>query len=104
MIFLRIVSKNEGVIAKIAETLLKNQLIIDVNIKRKMERLTLVEGKLKSGTISLLTAKTKSLLFNNIDDQIREIYPSEELEIYALPIVHMDWEDAKHLREDIKPI
>jgi len=104
MIFLRISSSNESVIEQITELLLKERLVIDANIKRNIERLILSDDKLYSERTTLMTSKTKGLLFPQIDELIRARFPDETLEIYSLPIVHMDWDDAKHLREEIKEV
>ncbi len=104
MIFLRISSSNEANIEQIAEQLLSERLVIDVNIKRNIERLRLDKGKLVSERTTLLTSKTKGLLFNQIDELIRTHFPEETMEIYSLPIIHMDWEDAKHLKEEIQEV
>jgi uncharacterized protein involved in tolerance to divalent cations len=104
MIFLRISSYNEAVIEQIAELLLKERLVIDVNIKRNIERLVLSDGALRSITTTLMTSKTKGLLFSQIDERIRAQFPNETMELYSLPIIHMDWEDAKHLKEDIQEV
>lgn len=104
MIFLRISSQNETLIEQIAKLLLKEHLVIDVNIKRNIERLMLSDDKLFGERTTLLTSKTKALLFSQIDELIRAKFPKEKMEIYALPIVYMDWEDAKHLRETIQVV
>ncbi len=101
MIFLRISSYNESVVEQVAELLLKKRLVIDVNIKRNIERLRFSDDKLYSERTTLMTSKTKGLLFSQIDELIRNRFPDETMEIYSLPIIHMDWEDAKHLKEDV---
>ncbi len=104
MIFLRISSFNEPVIEQIAEMLLKERLVIDVNITRNIERLILADDKMSSMTTTLITSKTKGLLFTQIDEKLRAQFPNETMEIYSLPIIHMDWEEARHLREDIQDV
>lgn len=104
MIFLRIASGNEGTVERIAELLLKERLVIDVNIKRNIDRLVVKEGKLFCECTTLMTSKTKGLLFSEIDELIKSRFPEESLEIYSLPIVHMDWDEAMHLREEIKTV
>jgi uncharacterized protein involved in tolerance to divalent cations len=101
MILLRIVSNNEKKSERVAEILLSENLGMDVNIKRHAERLELVNGSLISSRIYILTAKTKSLLFQTIDERLRREFPDNRPEIYALPIVYMDWDDARHLTDSI---
>ena len=101
MIFLRIVSKSESKIEEIAKLLLSEKLAIDVNIKRHVERAELVNGELTCTRITLLTAKTKSLLFDSIDKRLNEEYPYHMPEIYAMPIMQMDWKQANELKKDV---
>ena len=45
--------------------------------------------------------KTKALLFNVIDQLLKEKYPHKMPIIYSLPIVHMDWEQSKELVNEV---
>lgn len=98
MIFLRVVSKSESKIEQVAELLLRKGLVIDVNIKRHLERAELVNDKLMTTPIFLLTAKTRATLFNQIDALLNERYPDNMPEVYALPIMEMDWNQARVLK------
>lgn len=102
MIFLRISSRDEDKMEQIATLLLEEKLVIDVNIKRGLERLTMKNGVLVKTKICLLTAKTKSLLFSTIDQRLKKEFPEKMPELYALPIVNMDWEQSKELSEVVK--
>jgi len=104
MIFLRIVSKSEHKVLQIAELLLSENLAIDVNIKRNAERAEMVNGKLVITPVFLLTAKTKAVLFETIDDLLNEMYPKNLPEVYALPIMQMDWKQAKNLASDVRSV
>ena len=101
MIFLRIVSTSEPKTERIAKILLEERLVLDVNIKRHIERAELVNGELKCSKIYLLTAKTKSTLFDVIDKRLNEEFPNNLPEIYALPIVEMDWKQAENLTKSV---
>ncbi len=101
MIFLRILSSSEPKIERIAKVLLEEALVIDVNIKRHIERAELVDGELKCSKNYLLTAKTKSTLFDRIDKRLNEEFPDNLPEIYALPIVEMDWKQAENLTKSV---
>lgn len=98
MILLRIVSRSEAKIEQIAELLLRHNLAMDINIKRHVDRAELVNGKLSTGRIYLMTAKTRALLFTQVDQLLNEEFPDNLPEVYALPIVEMDWEQAKTLK------
>lgn len=99
MILLRILSSSERKIERIAEILLTEKLAIDVNIQRELERVNLVSGKLSSSKVVRLTAKTKALLFKKIEQRLNEEFPDNLPEVHALPIVEMDWDQARKLKE-----
>lgn len=105
MVLLRICSEKEEDLKEVAEFLLKNQLAIDINFKKDLTRLDLKSDELLEKPIYLLTAKTKGLLFTTIDENIRRMFVGREMpELYSIPIVHMDWDQAAHLVEDLKPV
>jgi uncharacterized protein involved in tolerance to divalent cations len=104
MIFLRILSSNEEKIEQIAYLLLERELVLDINIKKNIERIRLNKGKLQFEPVYLITSKTRGLLFPAIDRLLREEFGDEMPEIYSLPIVHMDFEQALQLKEDIRQV
>lgn len=102
MIFLRIVSSNESQIEQIAQLLLIEKMVIDVNIKRHIERALVVNGQLECSKVFLLTAKTRAILFSSIDKLVNDEFSENLPEIYALPIMEMDWKQADQLRKEVK--
>ncbi|MDE0771506.1 MAG: divalent cation tolerance protein CutA [Salibacteraceae bacterium] len=104
MIQLIVSSTSEKQILEIAELLIKERYVIDLNILPNHKRLSLENEKIISSDLFLLTGKTKGLLFTTIDELLNEKYPTDLPEIYSLPIVHMDWEQLKQLTEDIKVV
>ena len=98
MILLRLVSNSEAKIESIALLLLRENLAIDVNIQRGLERVELSAGELISTKIYRLTAKTKALLFSKIDERLNDEFPNNLPEVHALPIVEMDWNQAELLK------
>ncbi|MEK6153244.1 divalent cation tolerance protein CutA [Flavobacteriaceae bacterium 3-367] len=54
-------------------------------------------GKINETQQVLITAKTKSLLFQPINHRLRETYGDQMPVLYALPIVYMDPEQADQL-------
>jgi len=99
MIHLQIYSKEEQIIEKVAALLIHNQLAIDLTIDRDVERLSLVNEKVEYTKVYLLSAKTKSLLFQKIDTLLKSELQNKMPELYSLPIVQMDWKQAEHLTE-----
>ncbi len=101
MILLRIVSKSESKIEQIAKLLLSEKLVLDVNIKRHVERAELVNEELQCTRIVLLTATTKAILFDFIDKRLNQEYPNDMPEVYAMPIMQMDWKQANQLKKEV---
>ncbi|MFZ6052467.1 divalent cation tolerance protein CutA [Halocola ammonii] len=104
MVLLRIVSDNESQMEKIAGWLLQDKLAIDVNLKRNIERWNWHKEQIQKLSVFLLEAKTKALLFPKIDQLILEKFGDNVPEIYSLPIVDMDWEQAKVLKDSVERI
>lgn len=102
MILLRIVAENEKLLETVALFLLEENLVVDVNIKRHIERLELVNGKLQSKKIYIITAKTKSILFPVIEKRLKKFCETELPEIYAIPITHMEWAQANQLTYNVQ--
>lgn len=104
MILLQIASKSEVKIEEIARMLIDSKLAIDVNIQRKVERAETVNEKLVFGSICILSAKTRAVLFDTIDKRLNEMYPDFMPETYATPIMQMDWRQADNLAKDVQSV
>lgn len=98
MILLNIFCKEKQQAIDIAHLLLDDRYILDANIIET----TKISNK-KNGVgydtrnCFLLTGKTKALLFPTIDKILIEKYPINMPELFSVPIVNMDWEQAKTL-------
>lgn len=104
MILLHIADSDDQLLVVIAEWLLREKLVADVRIDT-IRRLTLnEEGQLIEVPRFLLICKTKSLLFSNIVDYLRERLPKNLPEIYALPLVSMEREQEDIVRSRTKPV
>lgn len=104
MIFLRMLSPDLQELEALAELLLRKQLAMDINIKKGIERLELQDDRVQKRTINLLTAKTKGLLFNEIQQAIDTFNPNAGIELYALPITHMNWQQTNQMTRSIRPV
>ena len=80
------------------------EAIMDVNLNVASQRFELSGETFKRSSWVQLTGKTKSLLFSTIDDRITELFPDNLPEIYSLPIVDMDWDQASKLKEDLRRV
>lgn len=101
MIQLRIESDNKEELKRIATHLLKNKLVIDVDLEGPIVRLLGDEAVGSTRELYRITAKTKALLFPHIDDQVRKLCPNDVPELFSIPIVHMDWEQAAMLVNEV---
>ncbi len=101
MIQLRIESSSKQELARIAKYLLENKLVIDVDLEGPIIRMLGDEQLGTEREIYRVTAKTKALLFPHIDDHVRKLCPKDVPELFSLPIVHMDWEQAAWLVNEV---
>ncbi len=105
MILLNVITEKESQAIEIVDFLITENLILEavmlekVTIRKKSE-----EGKIASKTQTLIMGKTKALLFNKIDELLKAKYPESMPVIYAVPIVHMDWEQSKKLVSEVAKI
>jgi len=104
MIQLNLLYEDENLTQKIVKKLVQEKLVLDMTeIKNtnlvKMENEVVVNKK-----YILLTAITKSLLFNKIIDSLDEFYPKYKIRVYALPIVQMKHHDMKFLSENLESV
>lgn len=99
MIALHLLSKSATQAEEIALFLLKEKLIVNAQIINNVTHLSTNKEEPDTTTAHLVIGKTKALLFQAIDDALRNIYKENLPEIYSLPIVNMDWEQSNYLRE-----
>ncbi len=103
MVYLRISSPSKEQIEEVASILLTHQLILDVNIKPNIERWNNgPDGQIHKSSIFLLTGKTRANLFPEIEELLRERFKEDMPELYSIPIIHMDWEQAEQLKNGMK--
>lgn len=103
MIVLRILSPDQTKLMKVAQLLLENRLITDLNIKSNIERIKLGTQGVSVTKIYLLTGITKALLYSEIEKTIKANF-NDIPEIYSVPVIHMDWEQTNRLTKSIRPV
>lgn len=95
MILLHVVAESKVQAVEIADYLIENKLLLDAVITEKVVvRKKNDDGKFRSIEQSLVMGRTKSLLFNYIDQKLRERYPDHMPLVYSVAIVNMDWEQS----------
>lgn len=98
MILLHVITSDEDQALQIVDFLIEEKLMLDAVILDKV----LVRKKSDDGVFTtinqtLITGRTKALLFNYIDEKLRERYPNNMPVLYSLAIVNMDWEQSNLL-------
>jgi uncharacterized protein involved in tolerance to divalent cations len=97
MIILKISSENEQMIENILSILLTENLAVDINISSNERRYIILNSKIESRPIFILTAKTKALLFSRIEKRIKEITTEVLPEIFSLPITTMEIQQVENV-------
>lgn len=98
MILLHILTNSQSQAIEIADYLIDNKMILEAVIVEQVA----IRKKNSSGQNEmvkqvLVMGKTKALLFNDIDLELRKKYPDNMPVIYSIAIVNMDWEQSKLL-------
>lgn len=105
MILLHIISENEEQAIEVVDFLLEESLLLDaVCMEKIILRKKGDSGHPKSIPQTLIMGKTKALLFNTIDEILKDKYGANSPTIYSVPIVHMDWEQSKQLVNEITKV
>lgn len=104
MIMLYVLSEDASQIENIAHDLLNSRLISSVNIDWNRDRYVAANGKIEKKKLNVMTAVTKALLFDTIDSRLRNQYSQNMPEVFSTPIIHIDWDLAKSLIENVEKV
>lgn len=104
MILLHISCNSADQANEIVDFLIDEKLMLDAMVSDKMGFKQLYHGKKESSRKVLIMGTTKALLFNKINQEIRERYSDSMPLIYATPIVYMDEHEAKNLQNELKKV
>lgn len=104
MIQLNITVNDYSEAARVASYLLSNKLVLSAKIFSRIKELRENNNKIDVQNKVLITALTKGLLFSLIEQKLREFAQPASFEIYALPIVNMDWQQAERLTADLEKV
>lgn len=94
-----ITAKDKEEAQKIADSLIIKKLAACVNIIDKIESKFWWEGKVDSSLEVLLIVKTKESLFEKLRAEVRSMHSYEVPEIIAMPIVAIDKDYEKWLKD-----
>ncbi|MGC1515335.1 MAG: divalent cation tolerance protein CutA [Maribacter sp.] len=85
---------------KIAKLLMEKNLIFTASIStKKIFEKNKSTGKVEYINETVITGKTKALLFTTINDLVRSEYPNQMPMVYAVPIIYMDEKQTELLRK-----
>ena len=99
MILAHIIAKNKKQALQIISVLLEEKLLLHAAISKKtVYKFNEKAMKLEKQKQTLIIGKTKGLLFNNINKEIKAHFSENMPMLYAVPIVYMDEELATILR------
>ena len=104
MIALHIITTNENQALEIAKWLLLNKLAhssVDID---KQETLELVEGNLQRNVSYKLQARTKALLYMQVEDGLKAEFSSQPPYLYSTPIVNMDKDLSRRIIDETQRV
>tara|TARA_B100000809_G_C15127922_1_gene527083 strand:+ start:144 stop:458 length:315 start_codon:yes stop_codon:yes gene_type:complete len=101
MILLHIISDDEEQAIEIANFLIEKDLILDATLLEKVSLRKKINNKIESLNKTLIMGKTKALLFDAINELLKEKYKENMPVMYSLPIIFMDWEQSKELANEM---
>lgn len=98
MILVHIITKKNEQALEIIDLLIHKKLLFDAMVSEKtVYKKSKVTGKLVSSLQTLVIGRTKSLLFNAINQLLMEKYIDHMPVLYSLPIVYMQPEQAEEI-------
>ncbi len=105
MMSLTIIAKDTEQAEQVATYLVKEKLVIEANLIENTNcyRLNKNQEVVKKST-TFLICTTKSLLFNQIDENLKGMYGKDMPVMYSVPIINMDWEQSKILVEGTQKV
>jgi uncharacterized protein involved in tolerance to divalent cations len=105
MMSLTLISNNAEQAEEIARYLLIEQLVIEANLIENTTCFRLDKDKqvVRKKSVALICT-TKSLLFNKIDECLKEMYGKDMPVLYSVPIINMDWEQSQLIIEGTETV
>jgi uncharacterized protein involved in tolerance to divalent cations len=102
---LTLISKNLEQADEIASFLIKEKLVIEANLIDSSKCYLLGENNevIKKNAVTIICT-TKSLLFNKIDNYLKDTYRNDMPTMYSVPVTSMDWEQSKILVEGTQSV
>lgn len=105
MMSLTLIAKDTKQAEEVALYLVKEKLVIEANLIENTNCFRLDQNNkvIKSSTAAIICT-TKSLLFNQIDEHLKDMYGKDMPVMYSMPIINMDWEQSENLIEGTQKV
>ena len=101
-IVVQITTRDEAEARKLANLLLEKKKAVCVNIVPKVSTLYRWQGKIESGTESLMIIKTKNSHLGDIIALVKENHSYEVLEVIAMPVTGGSPDYLAWLEEELR--
>ncbi|WP_025740624.1 hypothetical protein [Aquimarina pacifica] len=102
MVKIYIIPKSKSQAAEITEFLLRGKYLLTVMM---LENCVLAKIGTKKQTnrlnSTLISGIIRSLQFNNLNERLRKMYPSNMPILYSIPIIHMDSQQSEAISDYI---
>ncbi|NAS12677.1 hypothetical protein [Poritiphilus flavus] len=98
MILLKILLDDRSEAEKAIRVLLDKNLIFDAFLY-PAEHFSQTADKIKGDPKFMVEARTRALLFERLQQEIRQMYPDKRPPLFAVPKVYMDSEQTKNLKK-----
>ncbi|NAS29535.1 divalent cation tolerance protein CutA [Flavobacteriaceae bacterium R38] len=106
MVLVHIIVEKQDEVTAITNLLVNEKLIVEsYSIEKVSYKKRAADAKqLSESKQVLIIARTKALLFAEINKKIKEMYRDKMPVIYALPIVYMDADQTEFLLQNTKTV
>jgi len=104
MIQLHIICKTNDDAMLIAKKLYDARLATDINFDHTFGRLNFIGDEAEFEELIEVTAKTKGLLFNEIEKFINDNFEDKVTEVFSTPIIHMNWKSINKMTKSVREV
>ncbi|MFT4695079.1 MAG: hypothetical protein ACI8RY_000233 [Urechidicola sp.] len=91
MIVIHIIAESKTIADKISDYLIENRLILKPYI-------------INNNQESIIIGRTKALLFEKINQEIKDLNFKTPPIIYSMPVLHMDWDEVSKLQTVLEQV
>lgn len=92
MILAYIISNSKEEAENIAVDLLRKQLVFSVNIIPEIQSMRLENGEITNLKRTIVLAKTKSILYQEIEDEVKRVQTTGTAIVFSMPMIQSSQE------------